>query len=286
MVIHRKDPDQNKKKFITFIFLSLLLHAVLIFFPWPKGDQPKKKVFIVDRIILDDKDKKQIVDDTKMANREKPDDSKYLSKEDNRADEEIKAKTTARTKNNAPTVLLKPDPNITKGKNTPKKKLSLADLGLTPSQKRTPSAYTPPSATDDYLPEVKEGAQTALNTREFKFYSYFERIKDRLRMYWEPQLQRRVSRIYATGQNLPEFDLITKLNISLNKNGELSKISITRNSGYEEIDLAAVKAFELAAPFPNPPMGMIEKDGQVYLTWSFVVQTKGIGDIFVFLSRR
>ena len=267
----------------------MLLHIALLLTPWSKRDQRKAPPFIVERI-TPDKIKKQIVDDTKMANKLIPDATRFMSKQDNAVEEETKAARTAKTKNSQPSVLMKPDTRMESQKPSPSKSLKMADLGLKPYQQRNPSQRkpsmtSPPSATDDYLPDIKSGFQTALNTREFKFYSYFERIKDRLRMYWEPQLQKRVNQLYAKGQTLPDADLTTQLQIVLTKRGELSKISIIRNSGLEEIDLAALKAFELAAPFPNPPSGMIESNGHVNLIWSFVVQTRGLSDIFVFLSK-
>ncbi len=280
---HRKKLGREHKTLILFILLSLLLHVGILLIPTPNGQIPKEPLFIVERITPDDIEKKQVVDDTKEANKKEPTDSKFLSKDNNRVEKEMRAKETGKTQNSTDAIATQ----VPQKKN----KLSLADLGLGPTGYRPKSSSTPshirgPSQTDDYLPRAEIGNQTSLNTREFKYYSYFERIKDRLRTYWEPQLQRRVGHLYNTGQTLPDYDLITKLDITLNRNGELSKITITRNSGYEEIDLAAVKAFELAAPFPNPPSGMVEANGSVRLTWSFVVQTRGISDIFVFLSKR
>lgn len=271
--------SQNQKKTILFILLSLLLHVALFGLPWPTFKLKTQAPLVVERIILDKEDKKQVVDATEPpADQTPPKESEYLSKYNQSVEEETKAAKIGKTQNLTPQT---PAPA--------KKPLSLADLGLKPQvleKPRKPSAVSPSSATDDYLPKVQEGTQTALNTREFQFYSYFERIKDRLRMYWEPELQGRVDKIYAKGKSLGEQDLITKLNIILSTKGELSKIQIVRNSGIEDVDDAAVKAFERAAPFPNPPSGMIEKDGNVYLTWSFVVETRGLSNIFVFLSRR
>ncbi len=271
--------SQNKKKTIIFIVLSVLLHIAFFGAPWPSFKLKTKAPLVVERIILDKEDKKQVVDATEPPqDQTPPKDSEYLSKYNQSVEEETKAAKIGKTKNSIPAT---PAPV--------KKLMTLSDLGLKPKileKPRKPSAISPSSTTDDYLPNTQEGTQTALNTREFQFYSYFERIKDRLRMYWEPELQGRVDRIYAKGKNLGEQDLITKLNITLSKQGELSKIQIVRNSGIEDVDEAALKAFEKAAPFPNPPSGMIEKDGTVHLTWSFVVETRGMSNIFVFLSRR
>lgn len=287
MTLHDKNRDRKSKKFSYFILLSLLIHVALILFPWPKSPKKEALILIVDRIILPEKIRDQVVDDTQMANKLAPEETEFLSRNNNRVEKETKARRTGKTKNSQNAILIKPKKSRKALKEAPKKKkLTIADLGLRPHQNRKPSTYAEPSKTDDYLPEVETGTETSLNTREFQFFSYFERIKDRLRMYWEPQLKRNVNYLYAHGRRLPDFDLITKLKIILNKNGELSKISITRNSGIEEIDGAAVKAFELASPFPNPPRGMVEKNGYVNLTWSFVVETRGISNVFVFLSQR
>ena len=226
--------------------------------------------------------KEQVVDKTEPKDQTPPKDTKYVSKFNNSVEQETKAALTGKTQNSQPAPLKKPNEDKVI-RPEPKKQLSMADLGLKP-QPRKPSAATPPSQTDDYLPEIKSGLETSLNTREFQFYSYFERIKDRLRMYWEPQLQHKMRAVYAQGTTL-ENDLITKLDITLTQKGELTKISIAHSSGIEGVDDAALKAFELAAPFPNPPTGMIEKNGEVKLTWSFVVQVKGLSNIFVFLSQ-
>ena len=40
-----------------------------------------------------------------------------------------------------------------------------------------------------------------------------------------------------------------------------------------ELDDAAVEAFRQAAPFPNPPKGLIETDGTIKIRWNFVVES-------------
>jgi protein TonB len=276
---------RQRRKIILFIVLSALLHLLFVqFLKLPLGVKRQSEPLIVERIILPkDKDKKQVVDDTgKPKDETPPKDSKYLSKYDRSVKEETKAPIVGKTKN-LPNLELK-KPSKKEAKRPDKKRLSMAGLTRRPQTESSPSSE-PSAMSDDYLPDVKSGLETSLNTQEFKYYSYFERIKDRLRMFWEPELKERIQRLYNRGVELPNSDVITKLEIILNKNGEISKISIVRNSGYIDLDEAAIKAFERASPFPNPPSGMVEKDGTVHLTWSFVLQT-GIADIFVFLSRR
>ena len=46
-------------------------------------------------------------------------------------------------------------------------------------------------------------------------------------------------------------------------------------SGNDPLDDAVVRAFRVAGPFPNPPDGLVAKDGRVYLpNMSFTV---GVG---------
>ena len=79
--------------------------------------------------------------------------------------------------------------------------------------------------------------------------------------------------------NLPSSALITrtqyttKVNVILTANGALEHVEVTRASGSDELDQAVVRAFRLAGPFPNPPDGLISKDGRVYLPdMDFTVQ--------------
>jgi protein TonB len=39
-----------------------------------------------------------------------------------------------------------------------------------------------------------------------------------------------------------------------------------------DLDSAAVEAFRQAAPFPNPPKGMVEADGTIKIRWDFVLE--------------
>ncbi|MBI4040274.1 MAG: TonB family protein [Deltaproteobacteria bacterium] len=283
-----QDSPRYRPKTVVFLLLSLLLHAVVLTMPRVGGKKKQSKTFVVQRINLEDLPKEQVVDATEPKNNQIPDRSKYLSKQNQSVPKETQAKHTGKTKNTTSSLAVQKNGSKPSSVKETSPKLKLSDLGLK-AMPRKPAAVQPsspgPSQTDDYLPGVKLGSETALNTREFQFYSYFERIKDRLRMYWEPELRRRIQHAFSQGAEISSKDLITQLHITLNKNGELSKISITKPSGIDDIDGAALFAFEQAAPFPNPPTGMIEKNGEVILTWSFVVQTKGIPDIFVFLSK-
>ena len=126
------------------------------------------------------------------------------------------------------------------------------------------------SRTMDFLPEVEFGSHTLLNTKQFVYYSYFSRMKEQL--YW------RWTQYFKTELPLFSLKLIsgdrqrlfsTYLYVYLSPDGEIQDIRVIRSSGAEEIDSAALHAFLSAAPFPNPPKGLVEADGYIHIKQNF-----------------
>lgn len=129
------------------------------------------------------------------------------------------------------------------------------------------------SKSDDHLKDVPTGMQTMLSTREFVYYSYYNRIKDKLRQYWEPKIKEKFEKTMRQGRQIAsEGDKITKVVIILNEKGTLIGVQILSASGVVDLDDAAVEAFRAAAPFPNPPKGIVEEDGTIKIRWDFVLE--------------
>jgi TonB family protein len=147
------------------------------------------------------------------------------------------------------------------------KTLSLKDLGIGGDGGAT-------AATDDRLKGVDNGERTILSTREYKYFSYYNRIKELLRQYWKPNVERKLYMLIAKGRNIGEDEMVTELVVLLNPQGNIQKISRVGSSGIEDLDEAAVDAFQKAAPFPNPPKGIIDPDGFVRIRWDFILQTQ------------
>jgi TonB family protein len=131
---------------------------------------------------------------------------------------------------------------------------------------------TPPEVTD-YLPNVKEKEKTALNTREFVFFSFYERMKKRLGMFWTPALERKFQKMYYANVEVDDRDLVTKLIIVLDNEGNIKRIEKLESSGFVDLDNAAVEAFTRAAPFSNPPKGILDDDETVVIKWDFILKT-------------
>lgn len=130
-----------------------------------------------------------------------------------------------------------------------------------------------PSSTDDRLQNVATGMQTLLSTREFVYYSYYNRIKAKLRQYWEPKIKEKMERIVRQGRQIASTgDKVTKIVIVLDKEGTLTRVQIISTSGVHDLDEAAIEAFRAAAPFPNPPKGIIDADGTIKIRWDFILE--------------
>jgi len=147
-----------------------------------------------------------------------------------------------------------------------------------PSNERTGNAAqgqgSEVSQSQDYLKNVDKGLETLLNTREFKYYSYYNRIRRQLSEHWEGIVRERVMRIYKEGRTIASSqDRITKLLVVLNSAGLLVNVQVLSDSGVQDLDEAAVDAFRSAAPFPNPPKGIVEIDGTVRIRWDMVLET-------------
>jgi len=222
--------------------------------------------------------KNQIVETEDANNQEIDPNATLLSDKNQRAEKETKAANTdnfqkgkgsGENSSGEPNESAADSDSISLG-DTPTKKdwrsLSLKDLSVGTGE-------GPLSASDDYLPHVEAGERTILSTREFRYFSYYNRIKDLLRQFWKPSIEREVAKLWGKGQMLKENELTTRVLVLLDKQGQIQKISKVGVSGISEIDEAAVQAFYQAAPFPNPPAGLIDTDGFVRINWDFILQT-------------
>lgn len=130
------------------------------------------------------------------------------------------------------------------------------------------------AASDDHLADLKTGDRTILSTREYKYFSYYQRIKDLLRQHWKPTVERKLQRLWEKGKPMGEEEVTTRLLVLLSPDGKIQKISRMLSSGVVELDQAAMEAFERAGPFPNPPKGIVDEDGFVRIKWDFILKTE------------
>ncbi|MCB0407646.1 MAG: TonB family protein [Bdellovibrionales bacterium] len=278
-----------------FLILSLFVHfsaylSLMIFSSVDLSKKPETvEIEFVDPEKLVQQQKQQIVQQEKQINDEIPTDSKYLSQHNQVVKKETRAEKTGEFKNSAkPGQAVAGQQQVPQqqpqkmAKKGPSKIKKLSDLipqySVTPDARQDLSQHVgDPSQTDDYLKDVEKGLETMLSTREFLYYSYYNRIKSKIRQYWEPNVRESVKIIYRKGRSIASAkDRVTQVLITLDGAGELKRIDVITQSGIKPIDDAAVKAFKQAAPFPNPPKGMVEKDGMIRIRWDFILEARSL----------
>ncbi|MGZ3687431.1 MAG: energy transducer TonB family protein [Bdellovibrionota bacterium] len=156
----------------------------------------------------------------------------------------------------------------------------LANLGLTmiPPQTKTVQPDEPHwanvgSVGGDYVKGFKESDRTALNTVEYVYFSYMQRIRERFELAWRPLVREKIVRYYNNGRKLAsDFEHKTDVLVTLNDTGEVTKIQVLAQSGTQELDEAAVEAFNKAGPFPNPPRGLLDPRGFTQVRWAVIIR--------------
>jgi TonB family protein len=161
---------------------------------------------------------------------------------------------------------------------TAKKTLSQLGLAILPAASRVyedkPQWATPGTRPQDSLDGIAESDRTALNTQEFKFYGYFQRIRERLDRAWVPILKEKLMVYYRSGRQLAsDSEHVTKVVVFLNEAGEIVRVQLLSESGTRDLDEAAVSAFNKAGPFPNPPKGMADGNHEIQIPWDFILKT-------------
>lgn len=237
---------------------------------------PEKQI-----VQMDDRLKSEIAPNAKDA-------KTFLSKHNQIADQNMRAAAVGKFKNVlnqgqpsshankvAKLFELPKDQIKAQDQHDPKATTTASGRLITPQPSRSPASLGPSgegfSATDDYLKDVAIGAQTLLNTEEYKFYSFYSRIREALSAQWSHRVKRELQQIYASGKPMNGNEQITKVEVKLDTKGKLITAKVLNSSGHSELDRAAFEAFKAAAPFPHPPKDMINGNDQVSIKWDFVV---------------
>ncbi len=294
---------QEKKihfKLSWFIACSLFLHAAILvsktstmefFKPSEKSDEHIVKLRLLNN--YKNKIKKQIVQTEQTYNNEKAD-SAFLGKNNNKVARQTRAANTGKFKSagvgrrNGSLSKSKTTKNLTKKM----KNLNFSDIGYKANKKdysekkfkkisqaarkglRSGSHLSKGlGQSNDFLEDIPLGDFTKLNTQEFEFYGFYNRIREKLEQFWGRNIQDQADKIMKSGRSLAsDANHITALEIELNSLGEIVKVDVKSASGIRELDSAAIETFNQAGPFPNPPSKML-KSGRAKIKWSFVVNT-------------
>jgi len=125
------------------------------------------------------------------------------------------------------------------------------------------------SAIENYVPSVKPGNTTALNTARSPFATYLNDIHNRIHPIFADDFLGSLDRLPA-GDPMNRQDLRTEIEIVVSQvDGSLVRRGLTKSSGILQFDVSALASVDRAAPFGPPPAAIVSPDGNVYLHWEF-----------------
>ena len=271
------------KSFEGLIF-SIVVHIVLVLFLWNMR-APHAAVKDTTEITLveksDSKPKSKAKNFVTETAKKDPveaikDEADFLSAFTKRVKKQLRAAKTGPTVNAAPRPIPQINPSQHKGV-----------AGLEPEREREEGVGRPgggaanqpiqnvaigESSLAEYIPGVEIGAFTALNSDQFTYYAFFSRMNEQVRYRWIANIHNFMSRLSPKElDTLSRYERQTEVEIILNPEGQITRTILQRTSGNRELDQTTIEAFKQAAPFPNPPHGMVESDGLIHLRYGFMV---------------
>lgn len=124
------------------------------------------------------------------------------------------------------------------------------------------------SSLENFVPDVRVGNQTALKTRAHPFAVYVARMHRRIHELWGFGYLESLDEKSAD-YPLNNPDLWVNLEVSVNTDGTVHKVTIVKTSGKTEFDVAAIDVVLTSSPYETPPEAIRSSDGRVYLRWGF-----------------
>lgn len=137
-----------------------------------------------------------------------------------------------------------------------------------------PFALDPGHSTlGESLPDdIKFGHFTALNTDRYLYYSFYARAEELIRYRWEKYVKAVLYTYQHSGSATGDELWLTRIEITLDRNGNFVKGLVHQGSGLEGLDLAPVHAFREARQVPHPPPEMVGADGLIHMNYEFSVR--------------
>jgi len=155
------------------------------------------------------------------------------------------------------------------GKEKAEKERAIAKRDLSMKKGRyTKKLQAIKSALENFTPDVRTGNQTALKTRAHPFAVYIARMHRRIHELWGFGW---LEDLDGKGSDHPlnDWDLFVSVELVVNPDGTVHKMTIAKGSGELEFDVAALHTIEAGGPYEQTPEKIRSVDGRVYMRWGF-----------------
>ncbi|MCH8028738.1 MAG: TonB family protein [Candidatus Dadabacteria bacterium] len=149
--------------------------------------------------------------------------------------------------------------------NIPKKR-SLLDT--TPPRAHNASTYDGAPKDGDYLASNRPGVSVpkiyktvSLNTREFRYFPYFVRLKRKIEDVWQYPMESRLAREQGT----------LELVLILTAKGKVLDVVVVKSTPYERLNREVVRSVREAGPFHRFPPEWRERGLQIRLEFAYLL---------------
>ncbi len=117
--------------------------------------------------------------------------------------------------------------------------------------------------------DIPPGPDTILNTDSFLYASFINRIADEIYDSWVEKVEDVLGKFSQRNRTLEENTYITRVEVLMDKKGEVLGIKTLLASGVTALDQAPKQAFWDNEPFPHPPSQMIGDDQLARFVYEF-----------------
>jgi hypothetical protein len=282
-------------KLYQLLIISVLFHLGLLWLAWllPANFSKTSRTQEIQLVYQNEtknsvKDEKYFVSD---YNREEDDaldilkkKVKRLSRITRRVKEELLAKKSGPSQNQ---VAQKMQSDIQKQLKNDLKPNDLHSLPSDITDKDSPSITKPmpdsvakntqmgDSSIENFIPDVKMGGFTSLNSDQFVYYTFYARTNEQIRNRWIENIRHFLSTTPQTEINrLSSKTQISNIEVLLNRKGHFVRALVHQQAENAQLDESAIAAFRLASPLNNPPEEMVSEDGYIHLYYGFYLGFK------------
>ncbi|MFH1117316.1 MAG: TonB family protein [Pseudomonadota bacterium] len=156
-------------------------------------------------------------------------------------------------------------PQTTAGRTPPKQAPRNRNVDLRPTPAEIARGLTPHGASSDFFPDGDpEEVVVDINTRDNKFFSYLNHLKQKIQLVW----------VYPSAAARSGIGGTLTIEFSVSRSGELIFVNLLDSSGHAILDHSALTAIKAAAPYDPFPARLKAKRIRVranfhYLTGDF-----------------
>lgn len=118
---------------------------------------------------------------------------------------------------------------------------------------------------------LEQGETTNLDTREFKYATFLNRMRGAIGDQWYPRVRSASHDRDPDGSMFFYKERTVVLSLTLDVSGRLTDLSVLESSSIDFFDSVAEAAVRAAQPFPNPPRGMFGGDGVTHIPFAFTL---------------